>query len=289
MSHLHGSSEVADQLQSEIFNVAEEIKNLLISEGKSLMALSESCHDDSYSTMEHVVRQITLYTKSIVPDLAAVCSRLQAYRDLIQSLDSSNYSIVSESLSAKGYDKAIQKKWICSYQCVTVKQNGRVWTAELGTEQKEAIRAYTSTAYADINATLRGIRKKFYSEENKSYAKLIHSALEAHTIPCDCVVYRGMNSAALGPLEKLSDQELIGAVFTDNGFMSTSLSLEDAFGGSVQLEIEVPKGAKGAYVGYISQQGHTESEVLFDMGQYIQILNVKRDQYGNRKIHARMM
>ena len=98
-----------------------------------------------------------------------------------------------------------------------------------------------------------------------------------------------MNSTALGPLEKLSDQELIGAVFTDNGFMSTSLAQEDAFGGAVQLEIEVPKGAKGAYVGYISQQGHAESEVLFDMGQYIKILGVNRDQYGNRKIHARMM
>ena len=204
-------------------------------------------------------------------------------------MDSSNCSIVSERLAAKGYDKAIQKKWISSYQCVTVKQNGRAWAAELGTEQKEAIRAYTSTAYLDINATLRGIKKKFYSETNRSFAKQIHLALEEHTIPCDCVVYRGLNSTALGPLEKLSDQELIGAVFTDNGFMSTSLGQEDAFRGAVQLEIEVPKGAKGAYIGYISQQGHTESEVLFNMGQYIQILDVKRDQYGNRKIHARMM
>lgn len=289
MAHLRGSSEAAEQLRSEIYSATEELKNLVTDESRSLAALSESCHDGSYTTMEYVVRQIVLYIQSVMPDLAAVCKRLQAYRDLIESLDNVGASAVSCALEAKGYDKATQAKWISSYQGATVKQTGEQWSAGLNSEQRDAIRAYTGSSYSDINATLRGLTEGFISADNKNCAIRIHSALDRCEIPCDCIVYRGMNASALGYLEELADQELVGQVYTDNGFMSTSLSSQDAFGGTVQLEIEVPKGAKGAYVGYISQQGHAESEVLFDVGQYLRILDVKRDQFGNRRIRARMM
>lgn len=289
MAHLRGSSESAEQLQSEIYSAAEELKSLMTDESRSLVALSESCRDGSYTAMEYIVRQMILYIQSVMPELAAVCKRLQAYRDLIVSLDHTGASAVSSVLEAKGYDKATQAKWISSYQSAMVKQVGEQWSAGLDSEQKGAVRAYTGSSYSDINATLRGLTEGFISADNKKCAMRIHSALDGCEIPCDCIVYRGMNASALGHLRGLADQELVGQVYTDNGFMSTSLSSQDAFGGTVQLEIEVPKGAKGAYVGYISQHGHAESEVLFDMGQYLQILDARRDQFGNRKIRARVM
>ena len=71
--------------------------------------------------------------------------------------------------------------------------------------------------------------------------------------------------------------------------MSTSLNSEDSFSGDIKLVISVPAGAKGAYVGYLSQLGHSESEVLFDMGSVMQITKVDRDKNGQRVIYAQMM
>lgn len=55
------------------------------------------------------------------------------------------------------------------------------------------------------------------------------------------------------------------------------------------LEIDVPKGAHGAYVGDISAAGHYESEVLFDAEQPMRITGVRRDEHGRRIISVRIM
>ena len=265
-----------------------------VTDGSQLLStLSESCRDDSYNEMCFVIKQMITYYKAMAPEMAAVIKRLQAYRDLIESLDSADGGNVGDALSMKGYDRNTQATWISSHQGAIVKQIGEAWSASLTSEQRGAIRAYTGSLYSDINATLRGLKKGlnrgFASADNEYCAKQIYSALSDARIPCDCVVYRGMSSAALGNLENLSDEELVGKVYTDNGFMSTSLNRNDAFSGKVQLEIEVPAGTNGAYVGYIGQHGHAESEVLLNMGQYLKIKNVSRDQYGNRIIRARVM
>lgn len=293
MAYLRGSSEAAGQLCDDIRNAAKELRDLLVNEERLLRELSESCRDDSFEKMEYVVRMVVTYVNGMLTEMAEASRRLRAYQELIDSLDTPNSDAVSSALEAKGYDRSVQAKWIGSHRSATVKQVGEIWSGSLNAEQRGAIKAHTGAAYADINATLRGLKtglaRGFASADNQFCAVQIHSALSKSSIPCDCVVYRGMSASALGKLEKLSDQELVGKVYTDNGFVSTSLNEEDAFAGTVRLEIEVPKGARGAYVGYISQHGHAESEVLFDMGQYMKILHVRRDQYGNRIIRARMM
>ena len=171
---------------------------------------------------------------------------------------------------------------------LTVKEAGRQWTGSLPKEQYAALSAYTGAAYGPINAALRGLSGGF-GEGEKETAVLIHQALSACRLPQSCTVYRGVSAAALGPLQNVPDDRLVGLFFTDKGFMSTSLNKEDAFGGAVKLVIDVPAGAKGAYVGYLSQMGHSESEVLFDLGQVMQITAVERDDSGRRVIRARMM
>lgn len=95
--------------------------------------------------------------------------------------------------------------------------------------------------------------------------------------------------SSLGNYANATDEELIGNIISDDGFMSTSLNREDAFGGEIRYEISVPEGANGAYVGYLSHAQHYESEVLFDCGQMLQITDVRRDMFGNRTIVARML
>lgn len=169
----------------------------------------------------------------------------------------------------------------------SVKEAGRQWTQGLSKEQYAALSMYTGAAYANINGALRGLDT--FQPGYRELAVQIHGALSGSCIPQNCTVYRGASGAALGALRNLPDDQLVGAFFSDDGFMSTSLNSEDAFGGEIKLVISVPAGAKGAYVGYLSQLGHSESEVLFDMGQVLQITKAERDSNGRRVIHARMM
>ena len=170
----------------------------------------------------------------------------------------------------------------------TIKAAGEQWANSLSKEQYAALSAYTGSAYVNINETLRGISLSF-QDGYKEKAILIHQALSACSLPESCTVYRGASNVALGALQNVPDHQLVGSFFSDNGFMSTSLNSEDSFGGDIKLVISVPAGAKGAYVGYLSQLGHSESEVLFDMGSVMQITKVDRDKNGQRVIYAQMM
>lgn len=170
----------------------------------------------------------------------------------------------------------------------SIKAAGEQWADSLSKEQYAALSAYTGSAYVNINETLRGISPAF-QDGYKEKAVLIHQALSACSLPQACTVYRGASNAALGALQSVPDHQLVGSFFSDNGFMSTSLNSEDSFGGDIKLVISVPAGAKGAYVGYLSQLGHSESEVLFDMGSVMQITKVDRDKNGQRIIYAQMM
>lgn len=154
--------------------------------------------------------------------------------------------------------------------------------------EKKAVHDYTGIAYGNINATLRGIDKQF-DEGNRECAVSLHEALGRASIPSECKVYRGVSSKALGKLKFLPDSMLAGKIISDDGFMSTSLDSESAFGGDLLLEIDVPKGSRGAYVGYISSAGHYESEVLFDAGQIMRITGARRDSNGRRIISVMIM
>ena len=165
---------------------------------------------------------------------------------------------------------------------------GEQWSKKLSEEETEAVREYTKNAYKNINAALRGIDKKLYPE-NAEYAKTLHRILKQTELPKDCVVYRGCSSKVLGANRFLPDSMLVGKTFIEEGFLSTSLSKEDAFEGDVLLEIEAPKGSQGIYVGYTGALGHNEREVLFDVGQVMTILDVYRDEKGRRILRVAML
>ena len=172
------------------------------------------------------------------------------------------------------------------YDDLSVIAVGNQWAKSLTKEQYYAIHEYTDTAYSNINASLRG--KGNFLPGNLEKATEIHMALQDAKIPRSCTVYRGVTSDALGYLQNLTDEEMVGHVIRDGGFMSTTLKRESAFCGSVQLEIDVPAGARGAFIGSISCYPD-EDEVLFDAQRCLVITGVRRGQYGERIISARML
>ena len=169
-----------------------------------------------------------------------------------------------------------------------VKEAGSSWANKLDPSAIAAVRSYTGTAYANINATLRGIEQRF-DDGNDICAITLHQSLGKAELPCDCTVYRGTSNKALGALRFLPDSMIVGKTIMDEGFMSTSLNPSDAFGGDILLEIDAPSGSHGAYVGSISSAGHHESEVLFDAGQIMTIVGASHDNTGRRIIKVRLL
>lgn len=58
--------------------------------------------------------------------------------------------------------------------------------------------------------------------ENQATVNTIKSALDNPASPQDMTLYRGTSIEALGSLQNLSVDELVGKTFTEQGFMSTS-------------------------------------------------------------------
>lgn len=166
------------------------------------------------------------------------------------------------------------------------------WSKGLSNEEFNALKDYTREEpnyYRNINKKLRG-KTAFFDSGNRERAFLIHNALKKSEIPCPCTVYRGGPPDILGKFKNMSDDELIGKVLLDKGFMSTSIVKGCEFGGNVKLEIFVPSGSKGAYLSNgISAIGEGEHEILFDKGCRLKIVGVAYDMWNNRVIQARMM
>lgn len=169
----------------------------------------------------------------------------------------------------------------------SVTEEGKVWAAALPKAEQRAITEYSGTGYIDVNGALRGFMD--FSDASRNRAVLIHSALSRSRIPCACTVYRGASFDALGQWAGVPDEDMIGAVIEDDAFVSTSLRYEDAFSKQVLFEIDVPEGAHGAYIGYLSALGHNESEVLFDAGMRMRVTGVHRNADGRRVVRAQML
>ena len=162
------------------------------------------------------------------------------------------------------------------------------WIKGLSAPTKSAINDYTKETpnfYKNINGVLRGLQDS-YDPGNAERSELIHQALSNASTPCDMTVYRGCPSEALGDYAFMSDSQLVGGVFIDKGFASTSMAPEGAFNNDVLLVINLPKGSHASNIEALSAAGGYEQEVLLDRGQLFQITNVTRDSFGRRVVHV---
>lgn len=162
------------------------------------------------------------------------------------------------------------------------------WVSQLTAEQKEAIHDYTKEIppyYKNINGVLRGTQSN-YDLGNEERCELIHTALKEARTPCDITVYRGCSASVLGDLALTSDDNLVGALFADKGFASTSMSRGLAFNNDMLLEIHLPAGSHAANIEMLSAAGRYEEEVLIDRGQLFQVVDVHRDENGRRVLEV---
>ncbi|MBC6310983.1 ADP-ribosyltransferase [Listeria sp. FSL L7-1582] len=153
------------------------------------------------------------------------------------------------------------------------------WLDSLSSAEKSAIQQYTGSDYRKINSYLRGISDSLDDIE-PSVIDNIKSGLGKSSVPHDVQVYRGTD---MRPFEDIIEigkdgsfnyDSLIGKTIKDDGFVSTAIVQESSFDFfDVAWEINVPKGAEGAYIGNISNVP-SEAELLLNAGQEMLIKSV---------------
>lgn len=171
-----------------------------------------------------------------------------------------------------------------------------VWRKQLlTTEEIEAVKNYTSSAYTEINGYLRTASGKLksskqYTELNKTILE-IDKALKKGRTSESIIVYRRVSERVLGLNEmELRDKEdpnkiikekfpaisekLLGKTKTEYGYLSTSLAKDPSLSFSglpILMQITLPPGTKAAYLGPLSHFP-SEMEMLVARGTTYKIV-----------------
>lgn len=133
-------------------------------------------------------------------------------------------------------------------------QNAAV--AMLPEGQKTAIKDYAASAFSAINDTLR--LEQTPKPATAAKIKALDQAMANARTDRDIIVYRGIGA----DIKTGKPVELkVGEIFTDKGYMSTSISKGSEFSGSTKFEILLPTGSRAIYAKAVSSYPH-EDELL---------------------------
>lgn len=140
----------------------------------------------------------------------------------------------------------------------------------LSKAQEEAVKDYTGIYGKSVNSYMNG-KKSNITEKEERIIETLHNTLNQTIVTKDSVLYRGGGLSVFGKDKRtiLNDpQKAVGRILTNNGFMSTSKTLQAAKSFSnpdydklILYVMDVPKGTKGLDIGELSILGY-ESEVL---------------------------
>lgn len=146
-------------------------------------------------------------------------------------------------------------------------------------DMKDAISEYTDENYRNnyllINGRLN--REEILADDTKRNVDLIQKAISANPLKKDMMVYRAVDL-------KDFDNIRIGSEIYNKGFTSTSLTeyvakkFEYGKYEPAMIEIQVPAGTKGVYIGADTFSQMNEKEILFGLNTKITIIEVN----GNR-------
>ena len=141
--------------------------------------------------------------------------------------------------------------------------------------QKDALREYTGANYVDINQELRKTGGK--AVQNKAAIDAIDSAM--YPVDRDIMVHRGVSEEAFGLPYRFKEEDLqkfVGQTIRDEGYLSTSIGDTAAYNTKqINLEIEVPKGTKVAYMKDVTYFDE-EDEILLGRASNMEILSVNK-------------
>ena len=165
------------------------------------------------------------------------------------------------------------------------------WLASLSAEERQSVSEYTGSLYADVNSSLRGHGAPLgvgRQAEVDEAIKNIDSALSKFENQADFITYRAIKPEAFAGTDLKS---LVGTVYTDKGYMSTSpLLSSSAVNKNLLMEIKVPSGKnRGAYINKLAGQFQdVEYEYLLPRGSRFNVVGITEID-GKPKIQMEMI
>lgn len=117
------------------------------------------------------------------------------------------------------------------------------WAAATSTEQRAAMDFYQGIGFKEMNGSLRGLTETI-SDKAAAQIKPLTEAIDTAVVPENLTVFRR---------GKLPDNLKPGDIFSDAGFVSTSVSSGGYSEGNMQILVR--KGAKAAHLSTASGSG----------------------------------
>ena len=174
------------------------------------------------------------------------------------------------------------------------------WLSGLSKDQIKSINYYSSISCDGIQNELRAATTDADIIINRDKVKNIDSALEQFGgTREDAVLYRGVNLNSFAAQEGYGElfngvnandpveiyatlSTLTGKTFHDKAYMSASPGLNTCFKNrKIILEIDTPKGSKGAYINQISDFYNSENEFLLPRDTSLKMAGVALKKIGN--------
>lgn len=155
-----------------------------------------------------------------------------------------------------------------------------------GNDELGAIDSWTRTDYIQINDYLRTGNKGVRPESIQN-AETLKNMIDRNVVEESFTVRRGTDFNAMNHLFgsdswKESGYNIDGKIITDSGFFATTSDPHGGFGGGIQMYIDVPKGAKGVYIGDLSA-APDEKEFLLQCGTSFSVekIEIHQDKWGD--------
>jgi hypothetical protein len=159
---------------------------------------------------------------------------------------------------------------------------------DLPDEQRKAVVGYTGDEYLLVNNGLRG--RRLTPEEQERFPDLVRNldaAIDSSRTPESVLVHREMDSGYTYYGLKVNQEQpaemygLVGKVFEEPGYWSTSVGMGYTDGSTIQLMIRVPAGYPMLNVMPVSLYGEGEREVVLRRGAryVIHAVHRKRDAW----------
>lgn len=199
--------------------------------------------------------------------------------------------LFEERKAIKSAAKAVDKQFDAAAWRKSMRQNDLEimeswcddWLKAISSAELDGVKAYTGSAYIDMNEYLR--KQSSYT----SYAEEIKqatAALEKASLPEEVIVRRGSSYNMLKELgidiSEENKDKLVGGIVQELGFMSTSPDSYGGFSRGIEYVVKVPKGSQAMYVDTISWHSGEEELLINRGGKYI-INDVEFDSYGDVK------
>ena len=165
------------------------------------------------------------------------------------------------------------------------KLNG--WRVDPTTAERDAISSYSRSGYLKMNENLRF--GNYAPDSVKREISALHGFLDKCETQDELYLSRGVTKPALDKMFggygwRKNSSSLVGSVFTDKGFVSTTPYQGGGFGGDVVMYIKAPKGTKGAYIKDFAASSE-EKEFLIQSDTSFVVRNIVEevDKWGDKK------